>query len=176
MNSSGLTLWFTGLSGAGKTTISQGVYLELKQRGCRVDVLDGDEIRTNLCKGLGFSKEDRDENIRRIGFVASLLNRNQVIVIVAAISPYQAARDEVRQLNHNFVEVYVKASLETCEKRDVKGLYAKARAGQMKNFTGIDDPYEPPLNPEIICYTEEENIQDCVDKIIIHLEVNGYIP
>lgn len=175
MNSSGSTLWFTGLSGAGKTTVAQGVYRELKQRGCRVDVLDGDEIRTNLCRDLGFNKEDRDENIRRIGFAASLLNRNQVIAIVAAISPYRSVREEVRKLNKNFVEIYVKASLETCEKRDVKGLYAKARAGQIKNFTGIDDPYEPPLYPDVVCYTEHENIQECVCKIIFYLEEMKYI-
>jgi len=166
---SGFVLWFTGLSGAGKTTISQGVEFQLKTRGFPVEVLDGDVVRTHLSKGLGFSKEDRDINIRRIGFVASLLSRNQVIVIVSAISPYQETRSQVRQMTENFVEVYVKASLDACEKRDVKGLYAKARSGEIKQFTGINDPYEEPVNPEIICNTDQETIEESVIKVISYL-------
>ncbi|MFM6757025.1 MAG: adenylyl-sulfate kinase [Dolichospermum sp.] len=176
MNYSGLTLWFTGLSGAGKTTVSQGVELELKKRCCRVEVLDGDVVRTHLSQGLGFSKEDRDINIHRIGFVASLLSRHQVITIVSAISPYREMREKIRQMTENFVEVYVKASLETCENRDVKGLYAKARSGKIKGFTGIDDPYEEPINPEIICNTEQESIDESVVKVIHYLEKMRYIP
>ncbi len=176
MQNQGVTLWFTGLSGAGKTTISQRVESELKLRNCRVELLDGDIVRTHLSKGLGFSKEDRDTNIRRIGFVANLLSRNGVIAIIAAISPYRALRDEVRTMTTNFVEVYVKAPLHVCEARDVKGLYAKARSGEIKHFTGIDDPYEEPLHPEVICSTVEESIDESVAKVIIALEKLGYIP
>lgn len=171
----GFILWFTGLSGSGKTTISKALEPELKARGCKVEILDGDVVRTNLSKGLGFSKADRDINILRIGFVANLLSRNGVVAITAAISPYQAIRDEVRAMESNFVEVYVKAPLEVCEGRDVKGMYAKARKGQIKGFTGIDDPYEEPLNPEIICYTEQESVQESVTKILGKLEELGYI-
>jgi adenylylsulfate kinase len=176
MNYSAFIIWFTGLSGAGKTTISQGVALQLKTRGLPVEVLDGDVVRTHLSQGLGFSKEDRDINIRRIGFVASLLTRHQVIVIVSAISPYQETREEVRQMTENFVEVYVKASLDTCEKRDVKGLYAKARSGEIKQFTGINDPYEEPINPEIICHTEYETVDESITKVIFSLKEMGYLP
>ncbi len=171
----GFILWFTGLSGSGKTTISKALELELKRRGCKVEILDGDVVRTNLSKGLGFSQEDRDTNIRRIGFVANLLSRNGIVAIAAAISPYRAIRDEIRALEPNFVEVYVKATLEVCESRDVKGLYAKARAGEIKGFTGIDDAYEEPLNPEIICYTERESVEDSVKKVLSKLEDLGYI-
>ncbi|MFM9265529.1 adenylyl-sulfate kinase [Tychonema sp. BBK16] len=171
----GFILWFTGLSGSGKTTISKALEPELKARGCKVEILDGDVVRTNLSKGLGFSKADRDTNILRIGFVANLLSRNGVVAITAAISPYQAIRDQVRALESNFVEVYVKAPLEVCEARDVKGMYAKARRGEIKGFTGIDDPYEEPLNPEIICYTDEETVQESVTKILGKLEELGYI-
>ncbi len=171
----GFILWFTGLSGSGKTTISKALEPELKARGCKVEILDGDVVRTNLSKGLGFSKADRDINILRIGFVANLLSRNGVVAITAAISPYQAIRDEVRAQSPNFVEVYVKAPLEVCEARDVKGMYAKARKGEIKGFTGIDDPYEEPLNPEIICYTEQESVQESVTKILGKLEELGYI-
>lgn len=171
----GVTVWFTGLSGAGKTTISKGVFAELKKRGYKVERLDGDIIRQNLTKGLGFSKEDRDENIRRIGFVAHLLTRNDVIVLVAAISPYRRIREEVRQRIGDFVEVYVSAPLEVCEQRDVKGLYEKARAGIIKNFTGIDDPYEEPINPEVICYTDQETVEESIQKVIAKLEDMGYI-
>ena len=171
----GFILWFTGLSGSGKTTISKALEPELKARGCKVEILDGDVVRTNLSKGLGFSKEDRDTNIRRIGFVANLLSRNGIVAITAAISPYRTIRDEIRAIESNFVEVYVKAPLEVCEARDVKGLYAKARAGEIKGFTGIDDAYEEPLNPEIICYTERESVEDCVKKVLNKLEELGYI-
>ena len=171
----GFILWFTGLSGSGKTTISKVLEPELRARGCKVEILDGDVVRTNLSKGLGFSKEDRDTNILRIGFVANLLSRNGVVAITAAISPYRAIRDEVRALESNFVEVYVKATLEVCESRDVKGLYAKARAGEIKGFTGIDDPYEEPLNPEIICNTAQESVSESVTKILSKLEELGYI-
>jgi adenylylsulfate kinase len=175
MNNLGFTLWFTGLSGAGKTTISKGVALELKARGCRVEILDGDVVRTHLSQGLGFSKQDRDINVCRIGFVASLLSRNQVVAIVAAISPFRDTREQVRQMNENFVEVYVKASLEACEQRDVKGLYALARTGTIPEFTGIDSPYEEPLNPEIVCNTQQESIAESVTKVIKYLETKEYI-
>ncbi|MBE9123150.1 adenylyl-sulfate kinase [Tychonema sp. LEGE 07199] len=171
----GFILWFTGLSGSGKTTISEALQPELKRRGCKVEILDGDVVRTNLSKGLGFSQEDRDTNIRRIGFVAHLLSRNGVAAMTAAISPYRAIRDEIRAMEPNFVEVYVTAPLEVCENRDVKGLYAKARAGEIKGFTGIDDPYEEPLNPEIICYTEQESVEESVKKVLSKLEQLGYI-
>jgi adenylylsulfate kinase len=171
----GFILWFTGLSGSGKTTISKALEPELKARGCKVEILDGDVVRTNLSKGLGFSKADRDTNILRIGFVANLLSRNGVVAITAAISPYQAIRDEVRAMESNFVEVYVKAPLEVCEARDVKGMYAKARKGEIKGFTGIDDPYEEPINPEIICYTDQESVPESVTKILGKLKELGYI-
>ncbi|KAA0226916.1 adenylyl-sulfate kinase [candidate division KSB1 bacterium] len=171
----GCTIWFTGLSGAGKSTITEQLVPLLKQRGCKVEVLDGDVVRTNLSKGLGFSKEDRDTNIRRIGFVCDLLTRNGVFAISAAISPYKAIRDENRALIKDFVEVYVKASLETCIQRDVKGLYKKALAGEIKEFTGVSDPYEAPENPEVICETENETPQESAAKIVRRLEELGYI-
>lgn len=171
----GFILWFTGLSGSGKTTITKALEPELKARGCKVEILDGDVVRTNLSKGLGFSQEDRDTNIRRIGFVAHLLSRNGVAVMTAAISPYRSIRDEIRAMEPNFVEVYITAPLEVCESRDVKGLYAKARAGEIKGFTGIDDPYEEPLNPEIICYTDRESVEESVKKVLSKLEELGYI-
>lgn len=169
----GMTLWFTGLSGAGKTTISRAVAEELRTQGYKVEVLDGDVVRENLTKGLGFSKADRDENIRRIGFVAQLLTRNGVVVIVSAISPYREIRDEVRQRIGNFVEVYVNAPLTVCEQRDVKGLYKKARAGEIKSFTGIDDPYEAPLNPEVECRTDCESLTESMEKVMA--KVNEHI-
>jgi adenylylsulfate kinase len=175
MQQRGVTVWFTGLSGAGKTTICQAVAQELRSRGFKLEVLDGDIVREHLTKGLGFSKADRDENIRRIGFVAQLLTRNGIITLVSAISPYQAVRDEVRQRIQDFVEIYVSAPLEVCEQRDVKGLYQRARAGEIKNFTGIDDPYEPPLHPEINCKTHEEPLPESVAKVLAELEKLGYI-
>ncbi len=176
LNSSrGVTIWFTGLSGAGKTTISQGVEQELRNRGRKVEVLDGDIVRQNLTKGLGFSQEDRNENIRRIGFVADLLTRNQVIVLVSAISPYAKVRQEVRQKIGDFIEVYVNAPLDICEERDVKGLYKKARKGEIQGFTGIDDPYEPPLAPDVESRTDRESIEESVDKVIAMIESKGYL-
>ncbi|PLZ04772.1 adenylyl-sulfate kinase [Fischerella thermalis] len=172
---SGVTVWFTGLSGAGKTTISSAVEKVLRSQGYKVEVLDGDVVRQNLTKGLGFSKEDRDENVRRVGFVASLLSRNGVIVLVSAISPYRNIREEMRQRIDNFVEVYVNAPLDVCERRDVKGLYQKARSGQIKNFTGIDDPYEPPLNADIECRTDLESLEESVSKVLAKLEERGYV-
>ncbi|MBN3944996.1 MAG: adenylyl-sulfate kinase [Nostoc sp. NMS7] len=163
----GCTVWFTGLSGSGKTTISRALEKELRLRGHKVEVLDGDLIRKNLTKDLGFSKEDRDANIRRIGFVAQLLTRNGVIVLVAAISPYRKVREEVRQLIGNFIEVYVNAPLSVCEQRDMKGLYQKARDGKIKHFTGIDDPYEPPLCCEIECRTDQETVEQSVAKVLL---------
>jgi adenylylsulfate kinase len=176
MQHQGVTLWFTGLSGSGKTTIAKAVAHELRVRHCKLEMLDGDIVRTNLSKGLSFSKEDRDINVRRIGFVANLLSRNGVVAITAAISPYRAIRGEIREMTANFMEVYVNAPLEICESRDVKGLYAKARSGELKHFTGIDDPYEEPLNPEVVCYTAQESIEESVIKVITELERLGYIP
>jgi adenylylsulfate kinase len=173
----GFTLWFTGLSGAGKTTISKLVVSELEARGSAIEVLDGDVVRQNLSKGLGFSKEDRDTNIRRVAFVADLLSRNGVPVITAAISPYRAIRDEARaQMDGRFIEAYVKASVEECERRDVKGLYAKARAGEIKEFTGVSDPYEPPENAEIVLETEEQTPEESAAAIIAYLDERELIP
>ncbi len=166
----GCVIWFTGLSGSGKTTIAHIVEEKLLDAGVPVEILDGDVVRENLSKGLGFSKEDRDTNIRRIAFVAHLLQRNGVFVITAAISPYKAIRDEARAMIKDFVEVYADAPLEVCEQRDVKGLYAKARAGEIKGFTGIDDPYEPPENAEVVVKTgecsAEEGAQQVIDKLV----------
>jgi adenylyl-sulfate kinase len=171
----GVTVWFTGLSGAGKTTISRAVENHLRASGYRVEVLDGDELRHTLGKGLHFSKEDRDENIRRIGYVASLLTRNGVIALVSVISPYREIRDRIRDEIRHFAEVYVNTPLEICEQRDVKGLYRKARAGVIRQFTGIDDPYEVPLSPEIECRTAEESVEDCAARVLAWLRANGYI-
>lgn len=159
------TLWFTGLSGAGKSTLANLFAQSLKSLGKKIELLDGDEVRTHLSKGLGFSKEDRDVNIRRIGFVCKLLTRNDVIAITAAISPYRDTREEVRKNIGNFVEVYVKCSIEALSKRDVKGLYKKALAGEVKNFTGISDPYEEPLHPEVSVCTDQEGIEESGGKI-----------
>ena len=175
MNQRGVAVWFTGFSGAGKSTIATALTKELKSQGYGIEVLDGDEIRENLTKGLGFSKEDRDLNIRRIGFVAKLLARNGVVVLVPVISPYRSIRDEMREQIGHFVEVFVNAPIEVCEKRDVKGLYKKVRAGEIKQFTGIDDPYEPPLNPEIECRTDLEELDESVAKIINKLRELSYI-
>ena len=173
----GFTLWFTGLSGAGKTTISEIVSNEIHARGSKLEILDGDVIRENLSKGLGFSKEDRDTNIRRIAFVADLLSRNGVPVITAAISPYRELRDEARtQMGDRFIEVYVNASVDVCAERDVKGLYEKAFSGEIKEFTGVSDPYEPPLDPEISLDTENETAEESAQKIIDHLEERSLIP
>jgi len=172
----GFTLWFTGLSGSGKTTIARAVEEILLERGLNVEVLDGDVVRTNLSKGLGFSKEDRDINIKRIGFVCNLLSRNGVVAIASAISPYRDIRDDNRELIGRFVEVYAKCPLDVLEERDVKGLYKKARAGEIKGFTGVDDPYEEPLKPEVLVETDKEDLEESVQKVIRTLELMGYIP
>jgi adenylylsulfate kinase len=173
--SQGVTVWFTGLSGAGKSTIVDAVAAELRQQGLKVEVLDGDVVRTWLTQGLGFSRADRDTNVRRVGFVADLLSRNGVITLVSLISPYREIRDEVRAMSKNFVEVYVSTPLGVCEQRDVKGLYAKARSGEIKEFTGISDPYEPPLNPEILCNTVNTPIEISCQQVIYGLEKLGYL-
>jgi len=162
----GLTVWFTGLSGAGKTTICQSVHAELLTLGYRAEMLDADVIRKQLCPDLGFSKVDRDENIRRIGFLAQLLTRNGIIALVAAISPYRAARDQVRNTICRFLEVHVDAPLHVCEERDPKGLYRRARSGDLHGFTGIDDPYEAPLAPEIRCATDQDTVNTCRDQVV----------
>ena len=164
------TLWFTGLSGSGKSTLSEKITAELRRRGEKVELLDGDEVRTNLSKGLSFSKEDRDVNVRRIGYVCHLLTRNGVWAVSAAISPYRSVREENRKLIGNFIEIYVECSLETLAKRDVKGLYKKALAGQVPHFTGVSDPYEPPVSPEIKVNSETETVEQSFDKIIAYLE------
>ena len=176
MEHKGFTLWFTGLSGSGKTALARGVESILRERGMKVEVLDGDIIRQNLSKGLGFSKEDRDTNIKRIGFVCKLLTRNGVVAIGSAISPYREVRDFVRQDIGDFVLVYVKCPLEVLIQRDVKGLYQKALSGEIPNFTGISDPYEEPLDPEIIIDTAVESSQESIGKIIAKLEELEYIP
>lgn len=171
----GFVLWFTGLSGSGKSTLARYLEPVLEQRGCKVEVLDGDEVRENLSKGLGFSKEDRDTNIRRIGYVANLLARNGVCAITAAISPYAAVRDEVRSKATNFVEIYVECPIDALEERDTKGLYKKAKAGIIKNFTGISDPYEAPTKPEITVHTEKESIEASAERILAYLKQRGLI-
>ena len=171
----GFTLWFTGLSGSGKTTISEIVEHELRERERQVEVLDGDIVRTNLSKGLTFSREDRNINVLRIGFVANLLTRNGVGVIVSAISPYKEARDQVRRRIVDFVEVFVDAPLEVCAERDVKGLYKKAFAGEIEQFTGVSDPYEPPNAPDLVLKTDEESPAESARKVIEKLEFFGYL-
>ncbi|NIM06599.1 MAG: adenylyl-sulfate kinase [Armatimonadetes bacterium] len=172
----GFTLWFTGLSGSGKSTLAEQVRDILLERGLKVEVLDGDVVRQNLSKGLGYSKEDRDINIRRIGFVCNLLTRNDVVAIAAAISPYKEIRDENRKLIGRFVEVYCKADLDTLKARDPKGLYEKALNGEIENFTGVSDPYEPPDKAEVVVDTAAEDEEASVAKIIGTLEQMGYIP
>jgi adenylyl-sulfate kinase len=171
----GFTLWLTGLPCSGKSTLAEMVARELERRGGEVEVLDGDVVRTHLSRGLGYSKADRDENIRRIGLVCRLLSRHGVAAIAAAISPYRAIRDEVRASVEHFVEVYVKASLETCLARDHTGLYKKALAGEIRNFTGVNDPYEPPLNPEIVVDTEAEPPEASAARIFAGLEALGLV-
>jgi adenylylsulfate kinase len=169
----GFVLWLTGLSGAGKSTVAAKLGPALAERGHRVELLDGDEVRTNLCQGLGFSREDRDTNIARIGYVAGKLAKHGVAVLVAAISPYREARDRVRAEVDTFVEIHVAAPVSTCAERDVKGLYAKALAGEIKHFTGVSDPYEPPLAPEIVLHTEAESVDESVEQVIAWLETAG---
>jgi adenylylsulfate kinase len=175
MRQRGVTVWMTGFSGAGKSTITDALAIELVKQGYDIEVLDGDVMRENLTKGLGFSKEDRDTNLRRIGFVAELLTKHNVITIVPVISPYRSMRQEMREKIGSFVEVFVNAPLNVCEERDVKGLYKRARAGEIKMFTGIDDPYEPPTNPEIECRTDLEELNESVEKVIDGLKKLGYI-
>ena len=171
----GFTVWFTGLSGAGKTTIADIVEHELRERGRRVEVLDGDIVRTNLSKGLGFGREDRNVNVLRIGFVANLLSRNGVAVIVSAISPYKESRDQVRRRIIDFSEVFVDAPLEVCAERDVKGLYAKAFSGEIPQFTGVSDPYESPAAPDLTIKSAEEEPQESARKVVEKLEFFGYL-
>lgn len=161
----GLTVWLTGLSSSGKSTLAHAIYERLQSSGRMVEMLDGDEVRRFLSHDLGFSKHDRDENVRRIGYIAQLLTRNGIITLVSAISPYRAVRDEVRSQIPNFLEVYVNASLSVCESRDVKGLYRKARAGEITSFTGISDPYEAPLSPDCECRTDRESVCESVSKL-----------
>jgi adenylyl-sulfate kinase len=172
----GFTLWFTGLSGSGKSTLAEQVRDILLERGMNVEILDGDIVRQNLSKGLGYSKEDRDINIRRIGFVCNLLTRNDVVAIAAAISPYRAIRDENRELIGRFVEVYCECDIDTLKGRDPKGLYEKALRGEISNFTGVSDPYEPPEKAEVVVNTAAEDIDASVNRIIGTLEQMGYIP
>lgn len=176
MEQQGFTVWFTGLSGAGKTTLADALEPILRERGLKVEKLDGDVIRTNLSKGLGFSKEDRDTNIRRIAFVCDLLTRNGVAVITSAISPYRDVREEAKQKIGDFVEVYVRCSIPELTRRDVKGLYAKALAGELDNFTGVSDPYEEPLNPDVEVDSEAETVEESLAKVVHKLEERGYLP
>ncbi|HUV91393.1 MAG TPA: adenylyl-sulfate kinase [Anaerolineae bacterium] len=171
----GFTLWFTGLSGSGKTAIAKRIEQELRRRGLRVERLDGDIVREGLTRDLGFSKEDRDKNIERVTFVAKLLTRNGVVVLCSFISPYRERRNLSRQEIGEFIEVYVECPLEVCAQRDVKGMYAKALAGEIENFTGVSDPYEEPENPEIVCHTAQETLEESVAKVIAYLEGQGYI-
>jgi adenylylsulfate kinase len=169
----GFCLWFTGLSGSGKSTIAAAVVEELRRRRHRVELLDGDEVRENLSAGLGFSKADRDTNIRRIGWVAALLARNGVVAVTAAISPYRAVRDEVRGKIDRFVEVFVDTPIEVCEERDVKGLYERARAGEIPEFTGVSDPYEPPTAPEVRVVTHDRDSSASAAQVLEYLESVG---
>ena len=171
----GVTLWFTGLPCSGKTTVSQLVFDQLQQSGARVELLDGDIVRQKLTKGLGFRREDRDENIRRIGFVCHLLTRNGVIAMAAAISPYRAVRDELRSLIECFVEVYVDCPLEVCKQRDVKGMYKRALAGELAHFTGVSDPYEKPLHPDLVLFTNEETPEESARKVVELLVSRGCV-
>ena len=175
MMNTGFTIWFTGLSGSGKSTLSEVIEQHMKVLGRNVEVLDGDIVRTHLSKGLGFSREDRDTNIKRIGFVCNLLTRNGVICISAAIAPYREARDWARKEIGNFVEVYVKCPLEVCRQRDVKGLYKLVDEGKIKNFTGVDDPYEEPVHPELIVETDKETVEESVARIFAKLTQLGYL-
>lgn len=175
MMNKGFTIWFTGLSGAGKSTLSRIIEQRLKARNRNVEVLDGDIVRTHLSKGLGFSREDRNTNIQRIAFVCSLLTRNGVIAIAAAISPYREAREWARKEIGNFVEVYIKCPIDVCRERDVKGLYKLADEGKLKGFTGVDDPYEEPERPQLVIETDKETIEESVARIFAKLEELGYL-
>lgn len=172
----GVTVWFTGLSGAGKSTLAQALAASLRDRGMGVEVLDGDVVRENLSKGLGFSKEDRDTNIRRIGFVAELLTRNGVVVLVAAISPYREVRDEVRERIGRFIEVYVRCPIDVLAERDVKGLYKRALAGEIDNFTGVSDPYEEPESPDVVVDSSTEGVEASVARVLAAIDATGWLP
>jgi len=171
----GFTIWFTGLSGAGKSTLAEVIERRLKEQGRNVEILDGDIVRTHLSKGLGFSREDRDTNIKRIAFVCSLLTRNGVVCISAAIAPYREAREWARREIGDFVEVYLKCPIEVCRQRDVKGLYKLVDEGKIKNFTGVDDPYEEPENPELVIETDKESVGESVSRIFAKLFELGYL-
>jgi adenylylsulfate kinase len=175
VSNTGFTIWFTGLSGAGKSTLSEIVEQRLKARGRSVEILDGDIVRTHLSKGLGFSREDRDTNIKRIAFVCGLLTRNGVVSISAAISPYREAREWARKEIEDFVEVYLKCPIEVCRQRDVKGLYKLVDEGKIKNFTGVDDPYEEPEHPELVIETDKETVEESVAYIFAKLVELGYL-
>jgi adenylyl-sulfate kinase len=175
MEHKGFTLWLTGMSGAGKSTISDHLMARFREAGAKVELLDGDVVRTNLSQGLGFSREDRDTNIRRIGFVADLLSRNGIIVVVAAISPYRETREEVKGKIANFLEVFAACPVEVLAQRDVKGLYKRALAGEVGNFTGISDPYEPPLHPDVTVRSDLETEDESVGRIWRELENRGWI-
>jgi adenylylsulfate kinase len=175
MANKGFTIWFTGLSGAGKSTLSEAIEKRLRERGRNVEILDGDIVRLHLSKGLGFSREDRDTNIKRIAYVCGLLTRNGVIAISAAISPYREARAWARQHIGDFVEVYVKCPIEVCRQRDVKGLYKLVDEGKIKGFTGVDDPYEEPEQPELVVETDREDVETSVARIFACLEELGYL-
>ncbi|HLH41639.1 MAG TPA: adenylyl-sulfate kinase [Bryobacteraceae bacterium] len=162
----GVLVWFTGLSGSGKSTLAQALFGRLEAQGRQVEILDGDMVRAHLSKGLGFSREDRMENIRRIAFVGNLLARHGVIVLAPVIAPYRSIREEVRRGSPSYIEVYVNAPLEICEQRDPKGLYRRARAGEIANFTGLDDPYEAPEAPEVECHTHVHGVEACVERIL----------
>ncbi len=176
MEQQGFVLWFTGLSGSGKTTLAKPIEQELRRRGLKVERLDGDIVRESLTRDLGFSKEDRDKNIERVTFVAKLLSRNGVAVLCSFISPYRAVRQKVREETTNFIEVYVEVPLEEAMERDVKGLYQKAMNGEIENFTGVSDPYEEPLDPEIRVPTHRETVEESVQRILTYLEEHGYVP
>jgi adenylyl-sulfate kinase len=171
----GCTVWFTGLSGAGKSTVSTLLHQRLSAAGAKVELLDGDVVRTHLSKGLGFSREGRDENIRRIGFVCEVLSRNGVIVIAAVISPYREARDTVRARIANFVEIFMECPMDVLVERDVKGLYKKALAGEIEHFTGVSDPYEAPASPELTIHSSQETPQQSVDRVWLTLKSLGLI-
>ncbi len=173
--SEGYVVWLTGLPCAGKSTLASGLAERLAAQGLACEVLDGDVIRRHLSQGLSFSREDRDTNVRRIGFVASLLARNGVPVIVAAVSPYRSTRDEVRREIPNFLEVYVRCPSEICERRDVKGMYAQARAGKIAHFTGVDDPYEAPTSSEVTIATDQEPVSESLNRIVQALEARGWL-
>jgi adenylyl-sulfate kinase len=175
MTHEGFAIWLTGLSGAGKSTLAERLVERLREQGAKVELLDGDFVRTNLSQGLGFSREDRDTNINRIGFVAELLARHGVVVVVAAISPYRHAREQVKGKIPKFVEVHVDCSIEVLTERDTKGLYKRALAGELANFTGISDPYEPPLHPSVVIHSDRESVDDALAKIWLELEARKFV-